>query len=64
MLGSLTRVALRKGIIGRSRPWLLLGASLLAVRIVRYAAVGRPVRVFRGELAPDDTLRITSRQVS
>jgi hypothetical protein len=63
MLGRLTRSALRRGLIGGSQPWLVIGATLLGVRIVRAAASGRPERVYRAELGPNETLRITSRRI-
>jgi len=63
MLRRLTREALRRGVVGGSRPWLAVGVVVVGIRVARFAAVGRPERVLRHELAPGETLQITARRL-
>ena len=48
----------REGILGGSRPWLIVGGAALAIRLLQRAAEREPVVVFRQELPVGETLTI------
>jgi hypothetical protein len=48
----------REGILGGSRPWLILGGAALAIRLLQRAAERERVVVYRQELPAGETLTI------
>ena len=48
----------REGILGGSRPWLIVGGAALAIRLLQRAAERERVVVFRQELPVGETLTI------
>lgn len=52
------RLALRKGLIGGSRPWLVLGIAAWTVRAIFWALRPNPVVTSRTKLAVGDSLLI------
>jgi hypothetical protein len=58
MLSRLTRTGLRKGLIDGSRPWLFVGTTVAAIRIVRRFTRKEPEVVFCGEIKPGQALVI------
>lgn len=48
----------RRGVLGPSRGWLAVWASLTALRLVKKVWIKEPVVVYRGELKPGETLVI------
>lgn len=61
LLATIRRRALRRGVFGGSRPWLVLGAVAWAIRAVQLAVRPAPERVFVGDLAVGESYVITSR---
>lgn len=61
LLASFRRRALRQGLLGGSRTWLLLGGAAWTIRALQWALRPSPERVFRGDLEPGETYVITSR---
>jgi len=62
MLRLLTLQALRRGVLGGSKPWLVVGVAVVGFRIARVAVVGRSERIFRHEVQPGETLRLVARR--
>jgi len=62
ILRRLTLQALRRGVLGGSKPWLAVGVAIVGFRIARFAAVGKPERVFRHEVQPGETLQLVARR--
>lgn len=54
----LFRTGLRRGLLGGSRAWLVVGVGAGLVKAVQWAAAKSPESVFRAELAPGETLVI------
>jgi len=48
----------REGLLGGSRPWLIVGGAALAIRLLQRAAERERVVVFRQELPVGETLTI------
>jgi hypothetical protein len=48
----------REGILGGSRPWLIVGGAALAIRLLQRAAERERVIVYREELPVGETLTI------
>ena len=48
----------REGILGGSRPWLIVGGAALAIRLLQRAAEREPVVVYRQDLPVGETLTI------
>lgn len=61
-MGALTRLllrnGLRRGLIGGSRPWLVLGGVGATVQILRKLAGNEPKVVFSEKLEPGETFVI------
>ena len=60
MVSFLRRRAMHKGVLGGSRPWLIGWAADLAARLLRRLTHDEPEVVYSEELAPGETLTITS----
>ena len=59
-LGYVRRQAIRRGVLGGSRAWLILGAAAWGFRLVMRVASTRRLRaVLTEELRPGDSLLIT-----
>lgn len=56
MLSLLLRHGFRKGVLGGSRRWLVVGGAALAVRVIRKLASSEPEVVYSEELPPGGTL--------
>ena len=52
------RNGLRRGLLGGSRPWLIIGGVAAGIRILRKIAGSEPVVVFSEKLEPGDSLVI------
>ena len=59
MLRSLTRLGLRRGLLGGSRPWTVLFVVAGGLRLLRRITEGKEV-VFSEKLEPGTTLVITN----
>jgi hypothetical protein len=59
VLRSLTRVGLRRGLLGGSRPWTVLFVVAGGLRLLQRIAEGKEV-VFSEKLEPGTTLVITN----
>jgi hypothetical protein len=59
MLRTLTRIALRKGLFGGSRPWLMVGVAASGLRILARMAKNEPVLVYRDTLEVGHSLVIS-----
>ena len=59
-LGYLRRQAIRRGVVGGSRAWLILGGAVWGVRLLRQMASTRQMRkVLSQELRPGESLIIS-----
>lgn len=59
-LGYLRRQAIRQGVVGGSRGWLVLGGVVWGIRLLRRMAGTRQLRkVLSQELRPGESLLIT-----
>ena len=59
-LGYLGRRAIRRGVVGGSRGWLILGGAVWGIRLLRRMASTRQLRkVLSQELRPGESLRIS-----
>ena len=59
-LGYLRRQAIRRGVVGGSRGWLILGGAVWGIRLLRRMASTRQLRkVLSQELRPGDSLLIS-----
>mgnify|MGYP003622149881 CR=1 FL=1 len=56
MLPMARRRAITDGLLGGNRRWLLLGGLAWALRAYHWASSRDPEVVYRGELAPGETL--------
>jgi hypothetical protein len=59
MLRLLTRNGLRRGLLGGSRPWLLIGVAAGGLRLLGRITSNDEKVVFREELAPGTSLVIS-----
>lgn len=59
MIRLLLRGGLRRGVLGGSGPWLVVGGFALAVRIVQRISGSIPEVVYSGDLKPGQALLIT-----
>ena len=59
MLRTLLRMGFRKGLVGGSKPWLLLGATAGGIRLLGRMARREPEVVYCEELHPGQRLVIT-----
>ena len=59
MLRSLTRLGLRRGLLGGSRPWTVLFVVAGGLRVLRRITEGKEI-VFSEKLEPGTTLVITN----
>ena len=61
-MGRLMRLALRngltKGLLGGSRPWLVVGGIALGWRVLRKIAGSDPIVVYSEQLQPGETFVI------
>ena len=58
MLKLLLRQGFRRGVLGGSRPWMVVGGVALAVRVLRKVSGGEPEVAYCEELGPGETLVI------
>jgi hypothetical protein len=58
LIDRLFRLGMRRGLMGGSRPWLYVGLTAGAVRVLR-RIVTEPVTVYRTELKPGEHVEIT-----
>lgn len=56
MLRFLLRNGIRRGLLGGSRPWMVVGAVGLVLRVARKFAGNEPEVVFRDELKPGEAV--------
>lgn len=61
MLRQLRRATLDRGLLGGSRPWIVLGALLWAARAVRMVTRRQSGVVWRGSLAEGETIVVRAR---
>ena len=61
MAGYLYRRAQTKGLLGGSRPWTVVWAALLGLRLLRRVLRDRPEILYREELAPGEVLVISTK---
>ena len=59
MAGFLWRTALRRGLLGGSRPWMTVLAVVGVTRLVRKLAGSEPKTVYCEELHPGEAILIT-----
>ena len=59
VLHMLQRRGMRKGLYGRSRGWLWVLVAVVGLRQFRKLTGGVPDIVYRGELRPGETIRIS-----
>lgn len=59
MLRFLVRTGIRRGFIGGSRGWAVVGGVAVAVRAFQRLTTPQPERVFCEQLAPGESLLIT-----
>ncbi|MBW8826784.1 MAG: hypothetical protein JF603_10610 [Acidobacteria bacterium] len=57
----LYRRAQMKGLLGGSRPWTVIWAALLGLRLLRRVLRDKPEILYREELAPGATLVISTK---
>lgn len=60
MLRLLIRHGVRKGLWGRSRPWLVVGGVAFAVRLVRKLAGSNEEVVYREQLRPGEAVVVAN----
>lgn len=60
MLGQLRRATLDRGVLGGSRPWLVLGALLWGARALRWATRRTSGVMWRGELGDGEVLELAA----
>lgn len=58
MLSRLIRMGIRRGLIGGSRPWLVVGMAAAAAAVVRRIVRQRPETVFTTPLRPGEALEV------
>lgn len=58
MLRFLLRTGFRKGVMGGSRRWLVIGGAALGVKVLRKLAGSEPEVVLSETLSPGETLII------
>ena len=58
LLRLLLRNGLRKGLLGGSRPWLVLGGVAAGLRVLRWIAGSEPEVVYSEKLEPGETVVI------
>lgn len=63
MLRQLRRASFDRGLLGGSRPWIVVGALLWAARGLRIATRRQGGVVWRGVLAEGETITVRARQV-
>ena len=59
MAGFIWRTALRRGLLGGSRPWMTVFAVVGITRLVRKLAGSEPKTVYSEELHPGEAILIT-----
>lgn len=60
MLPFLLRQAFRRGVLGGSRPWLVMGGVALGLRVLRKVTGSQPEVVYSEKLAPGESLVIAN----
>ncbi|HZR13399.1 MAG TPA: hypothetical protein VFC33_09120 [Acidimicrobiia bacterium] len=58
LLRTLARLGLRRGLLGGSRRWLIVGVVAASLRLAGRLAARTPEVVFTGELSPGDRIQI------
>ena len=61
MLGYLRRAAIRRGLMGGSRTWLILGGIAWGIRLIAWAWRRREKVVFLDELRTGESFVVTQR---
>ncbi len=61
-ISGLRGLALRRGVLGGSRPWMVVAAVLWGARLVRRASSRRPEVVSIERLKPGQTVQVTALQ--
>lgn len=59
LLSSARRSSLTKGLIGGSRPWLVVGALAWSLKALQWALRPSPTTVYRGRLEVGETVVIS-----
>jgi hypothetical protein len=59
MTSFLWRTALRRGLLGGSRPWMTVFAVVGLARLVKKLAGSEPKTVYREELQPGEAILVT-----
>lgn len=62
MFGQLRRATLRRGVVGGSWPWLLLGAVLWGLWALRLVARRPDAAVWKGIVGDDEVIEIATRR--
>lgn len=60
MLNRLIRNGLKQGLLGGSRPWLVVGGAALALRVLRKLAGNEEEVVYREELRPGEAVVVAN----
>jgi len=60
VLRALARAGVRRGLLGGSRAWTVLGGAAVALRLWRRLTARDEKVVFRQELAPGESLLVSS----
>ena len=58
LTGRLIRTGLRRGVFEGSRGWLYVGATALALRVLRWLLVEPPETVYETEIKPGQAIEI------
>lgn len=58
LLRTFARLGLRRGLLGGSRRWLIVGVVATGLRVAGRLAARKPEVVFTGELSPGDRIQI------
>jgi hypothetical protein len=61
MLKRLARTGLRKGVLGGSRPWLLVGVTAFGLRLLGRVVRNEPEVLYCDELSPGGAVLVTLR---
>lgn len=59
LLATARRLGIQRGLLGRSRFWLVLGVLAWLIKGLRWAWAPAPVRVFSGSLEVGESIQIT-----
>ena len=62
VIGRLLRTGFRRGLMGGSRPWLMIGAVAALARLAQRASERGPDVVYRADLSPGQSLVVDVRE--